>query len=32
MTVSALKNGHGIIIIKSAQSLKLFSYEEVAGR
>ena len=32
MTVSALKNGHGIIIIKSAESLKLFSYEEVAGR
>ena len=32
MTASVLKYDHDIIIIKSAQNLKLFSYGEVAGR
>ena len=32
MTASALKYNHDIIIIKSVESLKLFWYEEVAGR
>ena len=32
MTASALKYDHDIIIIKSAESLKLFSYEEIVGR
>ena len=32
MTASVLKYDHDIIIIKSAQNLKLFSYREVAGR
>ena len=32
MTASALKYDHDIIIIKSAESLKQFWYEEVAGR
>ena len=32
MTASALKYDHDIIIIKSAKSLKLFSYEEIVGR
>ena len=31
-TASALKHDHDIITIKSAESLKLFWYEEVAGR
>ena len=31
MTVSALKKEHDIIITKSAESLKLFLYVEVAG-
>ena len=31
MTASALKHDHDMIIIKSAKSLKLFRYEEVAG-
>ena len=32
MTASALKHDHDVIIIKSAKSLKLFWYQEVAGR
>ena len=32
MTASASKYDHDIIIVKSAESLKLFRYEEVAGR
>ena len=32
MTASVLKYDHDIIIIKSAQNLKLFSYGEVVGR
>ena len=31
MTVSTLKYDHDIIIIKNAKTLKLFSYEEIAG-
>ena len=32
MTASALKYDHNIITTKSSKSLKLFWYEEVAGR
>ena len=32
MTVSALKYDHNIIAIKSAESLRVFWNEEVAGR
>ena len=32
MTVSALKYDRNIITIKSAESLRVFWYEEVAGR
>ena len=32
MTASAMKHDHNIIIIKTTESLKLFSHEEVAGR
>ena len=32
MTASAFTHDHDIIIIKGTESLKIFSYEEVAGR